>query len=37
MTVAIDDAFDVNFQEIEQRIVIRENGANDFKISFQVE
>lgn len=37
ITVTLDDAFDSNFEEIEQRVVIRENSANNFKISFQVE
>lgn len=37
ITVTLDDAFDPNFEPIEQRVVIRENSANSFKISFQVE
>lgn len=35
--VKISDLFNSDFQEFTQRFVIRENSANDFKISFQVE
>lgn len=35
--VKISDLFDSNFQEFTQRFVIRENGTNDYKISFQVQ
>ena len=37
LTVEIKDMFDNTFNAITKRIVIREKGANDFTISFQVE
>lgn len=35
--VKISDLFNSDFQEFSQRFVVRENTANDFKISFQAE
>lgn len=37
LTVSISDIINDDFESFEQRIVIRENSANDYKISFQVE
>lgn len=37
LTVTISDIINSEFENLEQRIVIRENSANDYKISFQVE
>ena len=37
LTVDISDLINNEFESFTQRIVIRENSANDFKISFQVE
>ena len=36
LTVEINDMFDNETEPITKRIVIRENGLNDFKISFEV-
>ena len=36
LTVEISDMFDEETEPITKRIVIRENGLNDFKISFDV-
>lgn len=35
--VKISDLFNSDFKEFSQRFVVRENAANDFKISFQAE
>ena len=37
LTVNIKDVFNSSASVINQRVVIRENEANDFTISFQVE
>ena len=37
LKVKISQVLNTEFKGFEQRIVIRENGANDYKISFQVE
>lgn len=37
LKVKISQVLNNEFESFEQRIVIRENGANDYKISFQVE
>ena len=37
LTVEISDMFDEEAKKITKRIVVRENGLNDFKISFEVE
>lgn len=37
LKVKIAQVLNTEFASFEQRIVIRENGANDYKISFQVE
>lgn len=37
LTVNISEVLNDEFDAFKQRIVIRENSANDFKISFQVE
>ena len=36
LTVEIKDLYNSQAEAIKQRVVIKENGANDFKISFQV-
>ncbi len=37
LNVKISQVLNTEFASFEQRIVIRENGANDYKVSFQVE
>lgn len=37
LKVKISQVLNTEFESFEQRIVIRENGANDYKVSFQVE
>lgn len=37
LNVKISQVLNTEFESFEQRIVIRENGANDYKVSFQVE
>lgn len=37
LKVKISQVLNTEFESFEQRIVIRENGANDYRISFQVE
>ncbi len=37
LTVEIKDIFDSSVEAINQRVVIRENGTNDYTISFQIE
>lgn len=37
LTVTIGEIFNENFAEFEQRVVIRENGANQYTISLQLE
>ena len=36
LTVEISDMFDEEAKPITKRVVVRENGLNDFKISFEV-
>ena len=37
VTVTMDDDMDSNFTTLKQRFVVKENGNNDFEISFQVQ
>lgn len=37
LKVKISQVFNSEFESFEQRIVVKENGANNYKISFQVE
>ena len=37
VTVTMDDDLDSSFATLKQRFVVKENGNNDFEISFQVQ
>ena len=37
LTVSIDDGINQQFEKFEQRVVVRENGINDYTLSFQVQ
>lgn len=36
LTVTVYDSFDENYQSFQQTVVVKENGNNDYEISFQV-